>query len=203
MPILINKLKPALLLLGLLVSASALPSSVLQRPISTITQTSPLVFEGRVAGLTTEQSGKFIYTWVEFEVIEVIKGDYTGSSLSVRYLGGQRDGKRLEVGDMQLPAFGEQGIYFLESLSQLTPHPLRGWGQGHFIIRQHKSGARQVYTSRGERVTGLNAKTADTRRSLNAFRAGGVEVSNAADAEPTQSVSVDQFKTFIREQAQP
>ena len=38
----------------------------MQRPLSVITQSSPLIFEGQVTGISSEVQGKYVYTWVEF-----------------------------------------------------------------------------------------------------------------------------------------
>ena len=64
----------------------------------------------------------------------MLKGEYAGSTLELRFLGGTVGTARLEVTDMLVPQVAERGIYFVESLSAPQVNPLVGWSQGHFLI---------------------------------------------------------------------
>ncbi len=93
-----------------------------------------LVFEGKVLRTETRMQDGGIRTYVTFEVLDVIKGDYSGAEISLHYLGGQVGTRRLQVAELQLPQSGEVGVYFVESLQETLVHPLVGWAQGHFVV---------------------------------------------------------------------
>ncbi len=181
----------------------AIASSVLQRPIAEIIETSPLVFEGRVTAIAVESPAKKIYTWVTFEILDVIKGDYQDSHMSIRYLGGSAGGRALRVSDQTIPEIGEHGIYFLESREGDTVHPLKGWGQGHFILkRESSSGDYVVQDSQKRAVRGFSSVDKQAVK-LNAATAAGVmlmEGPSANDAD--KPLTRGEFKAFIREPAQ-
>jgi len=125
------------LLLALLATVTQ-ATTILQQSLPVMTKSAELIFEGTVVGLQTERSDKHIYTWVTFEITDVIKGDYHDSVIELRYLGGAVAGMRVEIAEMSLPEVGEAGIYLVESTSRKTVHPLIGWGQGHFLVKPDK-----------------------------------------------------------------
>ena len=195
----------AVLLLALLVPASR-ASTVIQRPLDDLVKTSPLVFEGHVTQIESEQVGKRIYTWVTLDILDVIKGSYSGESISLRYLGGSAGGMTLKVGDMRLPAFGERGIYLVESLEQRTVHPLRGWGQGHFILRADTPGGkRYVYNSELKAVTGVEPAQPAKPTRFDANTAAGVRLASKDDSHPAADdrLSIAEFKAYIRSVTTP
>ena len=188
-----------------LAGTGALASSVLQQPIETIIEESPLIFEGKVTAIQTQGSGKRVYTWITFDVLDVIKGAYAERRIKLRYLGGTADGVTVQVTDQTMPAYGEQGIYFLESLDTLTLHPLQGWGQGHFILDHDP--ARNTYivrNSEGRVVTGLSREGRKGLGNLNAKSAAGVHTSDARTTSTAlqSAVTRETFKAFIKEGGQ-
>ncbi len=114
MPVRLSTLLASFLVTSMFTFASAAyASSVVQRSIVGIIEQSPLVFEGKVTAINVEENGKRIFTWVTFDVLDVVKGSYSESQIHLRYTGGSSGGKTLTVVDQTIPSFGEHGIYFL------------------------------------------------------------------------------------------
>jgi hypothetical protein len=115
-------------------------TTILKLSFDQVCQGSELIFEGRVASKEIRPSpieGKPI-TYFTFQIIEVIKGSYTGSNIELGFMGGQLGDLALKVSGMQMPEIGERGIYFVENLSVQQIHPLCGWQQGHCLVISDK-----------------------------------------------------------------
>jgi len=99
-----------------------------------------------------------IATYVRVVVLDRIKGPEVGAELELRFAGGTAAGYTLAIADMVLPAVGETGIYFVESLVERQVHPLVGWSQGHFLERiDGQTGQPAVFTPAGRAVRGISA----------------------------------------------
>ncbi len=182
----------ALALPALNVSAS----SVAQKSINDLATTSDMIFEGQVVGIRSEAVGKKVYTYISFEVNDVVRGKYAQDTVELRYLGGTANGVTMKVGDMKLPSYGERGIYFVEKLGGNTVHPLRGWGQGHFIVKQGSDGDK-IYNSLGKAITEIDTgKQANISSAvkINNHTAAGVEFDTGAK----QIMGLGSFKDAIR-----
>ncbi|MDP2286195.1 MAG: hypothetical protein Q8L06_18795 [Pseudohongiella sp.] len=139
-----------------LVTAPALATTVLQLSFSEVVDHAELIFEGHVSKVETIQTGpRSIHTRVTFDVINVIKGSYLEPEISLQFLGGEVDGRRLVVQGMQVPETGETGIFFVESLQEALIHPLVGWSQGHFLLELDTQGESRVLSAGHAPVTGL------------------------------------------------
>jgi hypothetical protein len=144
----------SVLLMSLSVPANA--TTVLQLSFEEVVDSAELIFEGRVTDVEAVQTGpRSIHTKVTFEVISVIKGNYTEAGITLQFLGGDVDGRRLVVQGMQIPAQGDTGIFFVESLQDTLIHPLVGWSQGHFLLETDASGEHRVLTADHAPVTGI------------------------------------------------
>jgi len=144
----------SVLLLSLSVPAYA--TTVLQLSFEEVVGTAELIFEGRVTDVEAVQTGpRSIHTNVTFEVISVIKGDYADTRITLQFLGGEVDGRRLVVQGMQMPANGDTGIFFVESVQETLIHPLVGWTQGHFLLETDARGERRVLSADHAPVTGI------------------------------------------------
>lgn len=175
---------------------SATASSVLQQPIDVLAKTSELVFEGTVVGIRSEAINKRIYTFVTFDVSDIVKGQYDQTSIELRYLGGTANGTTMSVGDMTIPGYGEHGVYFVEDLNGNNVHPLRGWGQGHFLVKQN-GGNQSIFNSQGKAVTAISTgKTANitSAAKINNNTAAGVQISDNSK----QVMNLNSFKDSIR-----
>ncbi len=115
-------------------------TTILELSFDQVCQGSELIFEGRIASKETRPSptdGK-PFTYFTFQIMEVIKGSYTGSTVELGFMGGQLGDLTLKVSGMQMPEMGERGIYFVENLSVQRIHPLCGWQQGHCLVISDK-----------------------------------------------------------------
>ena len=139
-----------------LVTAPALATTVLQLSFPEVVDSADLIFEGRVTDVEAVQTGpRSIHTKVTFEVISVIKGNYTHTDITLQFLGGEVDGRRLVVQGMQMPVQGDTGIFFVESLQETLIHPLVGWSQGHFLLEMDANGEQRVLSADHAPVTGI------------------------------------------------
>ena len=134
-------------------------ASVRHVTLDEMLQQCQFVFEGKVLALEArENSQKRIHTYVTFEILDVIKGEYPGDTLTLSFLGGTVGDVTMGVSDMKVPQVGERGIYFVESLERSQVHPLYGWSQGHFLVQPDGTGMDRVMTSnkQPEFMVGIN-----------------------------------------------
>ncbi len=121
-------------------AGQAKATTILELSFDQVCQGAELIFEGRVVSKETRPSptGGKPFTYFTFQIIEVIKGSYPGSTIELGFMGGQLDGFTLKVSGMQMPEMGEKGIYFVENLGVQQIHPLCGWQQGHCLVISDK-----------------------------------------------------------------
>lgn len=169
-------------------------------------QQSQFVFEGTVTGIETkENSKKRIHTYVTFEISEIIKGQYTDSGITLRFLGGKVGDNAMSVSDQRIPQVGEQGIYFVESLARFQVNPLYGWSQGHFILERDKSGTRRVTTNGGLPVTGVidnkqSNKIVSAEKSTQTLSDGvAATIMVNKDKNVETGMRADDFKAVLRQ----
>lgn len=147
-----------MLLPGLLVAFSNLhsvfASTVLSMDIDVLASEAELIFEGEVLQHSSQldPASGIINTYVTFSVFDVVKGDYSGQQLELKFAGGSIDGETVEISGLILPRIGEQGVYFVESLDRSLINPLLGWSQGHYLIIE-ENGERLVKTVSESPVT--------------------------------------------------
>ncbi|MEE9397294.1 MAG: hypothetical protein V3V31_09810 [Methylococcales bacterium] len=159
-------------------------SSYKQLTIEEVIDRSELIFEGQVINKEYRKSfdnGR-VYTYVTFEVLDVIKGHYDESVMELRYPGGRLGDRVLVVDDMDIPELSESGVYFVKSLEQKYVHPLAGWAQGHFLIENDKDGVGRIVSAGHKPVTGLMG-VAPLKKAI-------IKSGNPADFAPINSVGV-------------
>jgi len=139
-----------------------------------------------------------IHTLVTFEVLDVIKGDHTDSTIELSFLGGSKGEITMHVTDLHRPKVGERGVYFVENPARPQVNPLYGWDQGHYLIKyQPELGRMAVTTRSGKAIYGVQSKAATGRATLNRGVARGIATSaSAAVSDPLTS---DDFKQQIRQ----
>jgi len=179
-------------------------ASVLEVTMDEMLQQSQFIFEGRVIAVESrENDRKRIHTYVTFEILDVIKGEYQSNIITLRFLGGTVGDVTLSVSDMQLPRQGEQGIYFVESLERTQVHPLYGWSQGHFTVVRDASGIARVLTNRGLPVTGAKGETpagqAGTVLEQTLSHGASRDVVVGQAGEDHSGLTVDAFKNILLE----
>jgi len=142
----------------LLIFSSASATTILGMDIDKVAADAEFVFEGAVINSETRQDSNsgIISTYVTFQINDIIKGDYSGESVELKFMGGVFNGQIVQVSGMRIPEMAEQGIYFVESMSRDLINPLIGWSQGHFIIVDD-NGTRRISTAGNQPVLEVEA----------------------------------------------
>lgn len=111
-------------------------ATIIFKSFEEVVNGSELIFEGKVLSKETRLSpmNDMPFTYFIFEIIDIVKGDYTEQTIEIGFMGGPKGDLILKVSDMQMPEVGERGIYFLTTHSEQYIHPLSGWHQGHYLI---------------------------------------------------------------------
>jgi hypothetical protein len=151
----------ALSLAGCLAAAVAAPSAattVRSLSVRDLALGAALVFEGRALAREARADGGAIRTCVRFEVLEVLLGPPVASPLELCFAGGTLAGRTRRVEGMRVPPPGERGIYFAKPLGEAHVHPLLGWDQGRFLVREGPEPA--VTTASGDPVAALEPERA-------------------------------------------
>lgn len=198
-------LRRAACLLAAALASPAAATTVLGMDIDRIAADAELVFEGEVIGSRSyrDPRGGVIRTAVTFAVADVVKGDYGAGSLELRFTGGEVDGRATRVEGLAIPAPGERGVYFVESLSRDLVNPLLGWSQGHFIIVEDDAGVRRVHTAGGAPVADARSTAAIPAAIKRPLAPGDGAAAVAAGVTTAAALSVpalpvDEFKARIR-----
>jgi len=179
-------------------------STVLEMSFQDVLGHAELVFEGHVTDVQSRREDDgMIHTFVRFDVLDVLKGDYAGATLELRFLGGTVGTARLDVTDMLVPQVAERGIYFVESLAAPQVNPLVGWSQGHFLIEPQAGGEQGVLTANHEPVLAVDAvDAAPVTAAMNTFSKGvakGVVVQESLTAQAaSRPLTVEEFKRSVR-----
>ena len=177
-------------------------SSIRQMHMDDMLTTAELVFQGTVVKSEARLSanGRFIKTYIEFEVVDVISGDYQQSTLELSFVGGTVGDRTMEAEGSRHPQVNESGIYFVESVSRSLVNPLVGWSQGHFLVEEDDAGNKMVMTNSKQPVTGvLNKQTTITRSAaLSSQLSRGVVSGVSTDATKSSPMTATNFKQALR-----
>ena len=175
-----------------------LASSVRQVTIKEMIEASDLVFEGRVARVESRSlpNPPRISTYVTFQVLDIIKGPYSGKKIQLSFLGGTIGDLSLVISDMHVPERGQKGVYFVESLTHRQVHPLYGWDQGHFLIKTDRNGIDRIMTRNKRTIIALGPGEIRTMGALSSGVALGV---SASDEPAEKGLTVGEFKRRLRE----
>ena len=148
-------------------------TTIVQRDIREVAEGATLVVEGTVTAVESApvMQGRAIASTVTIAIEEVLKGSWSADRIDLQYLGGSHDGRSMSVGEMEIPAVGEHGIYFIRDPRRQFVHPLKGWEQGHFIVvKDGPHGEETVRAGNGKAVVGLPADAAPLPRGACARR---------------------------------
>lgn len=188
-------------LVGLIIGAwlaTGAATSVREVSLPEMLMRAELVFEGEVIHVAVQETpDRRPFTRIDFRVLEIIKGRFEHPTITLDFLGGESGGKRLVLAEMDYPALGEHGIYFVESLNRRQVHPLYGWSQGRFIAYPDESGRLRLKTAAGQPVTGLEFKSTAGLPRLSRGIAQGVLT--RSDASASEALSVEDFKQQLRQ----
>jgi hypothetical protein len=177
----------------------ALGSVVEQVTVEQMLKNSQLVFEGTVIGISPHlnPSSSEIETDIAFRVSAVIKGSFSEPVIVLTFSGGTVGTITQRIGDMHMPAYGEHGVYFVESLARKQVHPLYGWDQGHFLVKRNDSGVDIVTTLNSRPVLSLQTAKQDAAKGFSNRIAIGVQIAN--EATDARALSIEQFKYNLRQ----
>ncbi len=192
-------------LLCLLAFSSASATTILGMDIDKVAADAEFVFEGEVIHSETRQDNNsgIISTYVTFQIDDILKGEYSGESVELKFMGGVFNGEIVQVSGMRIPQMAEQGIYFVESMSRDLVNPLIGWSQGHFIIVDD-NGVSRISTADKQPVLEIQAVSSIPRSikkplSLvegNSDIAAGV-MTETSPIMIQRALTVDEFKARI------
>ena len=169
-----------------------LASSVRQVTIKEMIKACDLVFEGRVAHVESRISADppRISTYVTFQVLDIIKGTYSGNKIQLRFLGGTVGNLSLVISDIHVPERGQKAVYFVESLTHRQVHPLYGWDQGHFLIKTDRNGTDRIMTRNKRTIIALGPGEIRTMGALSGGVALGVTTSDESAEKGLTRISV-------------
>ncbi len=195
-----------MLIVLMLVIIPVRATTILGMDIDEVANSAVFIFEGEVLTTETRQNPNsgIIATYVTFSVQDVVKGDFNGDTLELKFTGGAFDGRMVQVSGLTIPQLGEQGIYFVEALDRDMVNPLVGWSQGHFLITED-SGTRRISTLDRKPVIDVQA-VADIPVTIkkpqlviegDGDAAAGV-VTVADELQIQRAMTVEQFKSRIR-----
>jgi hypothetical protein len=181
-------------------------TTILGMDIDELAGTAELIFEGEVVQRDTRQDlvSGLIFTYVTFQVRDVVKGEFGGDTLELKFTGGSYNGSLVEISGLVIPALGEQGIYFVESLSADMLNPLLGWSQGHYLIFDD-NGERRVSTVDNRPVVDVQpvSNIPQTIKKPQALLEGDGDTATGVMTEASglsieRAMSVDEFKSRIQ-----
>ena len=192
---------PALIMSILMLAGPPLQASSIEQIDTTELMKAPqLIFQGEVVNRQSRQEANGrIYTYVDFQVQDVLAGDFeAGKTLTLRFAGGQVGDLGFSAG-VRIPELGEKGVYFVESLDRKLLNPLLGWSQGRFEVQPDGS----LKAGNGERVTALDLVEADPVLRLSKGVARGIETrplgQRSRGVAQSPAMSLQQFKARVRE----
>lgn len=81
-----------------------------------------------------------IFTFYEFQVEEVFKGEIGGSSVQIRELGGEKDGVGMQISGTAQFAPGEDVVVFLGTKNEDGSYEVRGLSSGKFDLERQPDG---------------------------------------------------------------
>ena len=180
-------------------------TTILEMDIDKVAADAEFVFEGSVINSETRQdsSSGIISTYVTFQINDIIKGDYSGESVELKFMGGAFNGQIVQVSGMRVPEMNEQGIYFVESMSRDLINPLIGWSQGHFIIVDD-NGTRRVSAAGNQPVLDVEAVSSipsSIKKPLS-IAEGNIDIAAGVMTQTSsimveRALTVEQFKSRI------
>ncbi|MCM2279682.1 MAG: hypothetical protein NDJ89_16530, partial [Oligoflexia bacterium] len=105
----------------------------------------PVIVRGRIASSYVEwgkgdDGNRRIYTYYELQPEEVLKGKVAGGALLFRELGGEKDGRGMEVSGASHFEPGEEVVVMLGERNDEGNHDIRGLMMGKLNVRSNGSG---------------------------------------------------------------
>lgn len=157
-------------------SFNAYGSSYKSLNIEQVVNGSELVFEG----LVIEKEYKIpedrnrVYTYVTFEILDIVKGHHERKTITLRYPGGVIGDMVYRISDMKIPEESEHGIYFVKSQKKRYVHPLTGWSQGQMLVVKDTGGTERILAADRKPITAIRPESPAARSQ------GAIEIDESA-----------------------
>lgn len=181
----------------LLVMCFGLRATVVEKfEFEELVAASALIFQGEVVGSEQEIVDGLVYTRVRFRIDEFIKGDFGQPEISLRFLGGEVPGSRVEVSGQYLPEIGQLGVWFVQDPTTDRVNPLTGWHQGAFLIEATEDGRRYLDLRERPDLVLFNARGDPLARKM--LQAGFTEAEVSERFPEYQRFSLRDFIDAIR-----
>ena len=173
-------------------------TTFINRPFNDVVKESPLIVRGRAADQYTDWgkggSSKAIFTYTQFIITEVLKGDLKETSILLRQPGGEKDGVELHVPGAAIFNRDEELVVLLGAFDAADKsYDVPGLTTGKYNIVE-KNGEQYVESSLGagevyDPKKDPGTQSYNSRIPLEVFRkvAKGVEVTNAPTNQFEQS----------------
>ena len=177
-------------------ATKAAATTVIQISTEDLVSHAEIVFKGEAFSSRAEMSDNGqIYTYVNFRIDELIKGEFKENELQLRFSGGEVDGSGQDYG-IDIPSVGEIGIYFVTISKKNLYNPIVGWSQGQFTITDEN----QVVSANGGVVVEINFVESPKSKSISSGVAQGVLTKQRSKIQgPVErALSPEEFKLKIR-----
>ncbi len=136
---------------ALFTPASTYATTFYERPFPEAVQEAPFMVRGKVGMKYTDwakgaDGSKKIYTFYELKVDEVFKGDFAGTSLIMRELGGEKDGIGMQISGVAEFRTGEDTVVMLALPANSDgSYGVRGMMMAKFnVVRGEDGGERLI-----------------------------------------------------------
>lgn len=145
-----------------LLAAASQATTVLPVDASKAVDTAELIFTGHVVAMETATSrdGLFPFTFVTFEIAEILKGSAEDTNLTLRFEGGDLEEREETLEVVGIPQFnlGDEVLLFVRNNGRAAC-PLVGWWQGRLDFQPHPAtGERLLVDYRGRVLEGVGAE---------------------------------------------
>ncbi len=120
-------------------------TTFVEKPFEDSVKDAPIIARGIVGSrnvnwANSEDGTRRIYTFFEFQVIEVLKGELISRSIQMRELGGEKDGVGMRVAGTAGFEAGEDVVVFLGQKNSDSSHDVWGMMMGKFNIQKNNDG---------------------------------------------------------------
>ena len=142
---------------------SEVQSQSIQSEIKNLSKGADIILTGKVVKQNSSwnQDGSRIYTAVEIEAEEYLKGDYNQKTIVLTTLGGEVD----NIGELysHMPRFSndEEVLLFVKNDKKDLSYKLLNGEQGKLTLQVDKNG--------GEKITGFNMKISELKKEIKGY----------------------------------
>lgn len=172
--------------------AAAKATTVIPPTFEEMTDRAEVIFVGKVVSVRSEWRGvgtrRAIFTLVEFEKSETLKGD-AKSSITLQFLGGTVGEETLQVGGVPKFTVGDRELLFVAK-NGVQVCPIVGVFHGKFGVRKDQRSGRDVLVRH-------DGKELRDVAEIGAGEAGPTRAKFSASTH-TEPLSLDDFKEKIR-----